>query len=260
MKPLSPADAALLRQRAEALQQVRRGAANLNTPAIDLLRLQHELEVHQIELEMQNEELVQAHQETEAMLARYTELYDFAPTGYFTLDHDGIIRSVNLTGARLLNSERARLLSRSFALQVFARDRLGFDACLKKAFRENQRESCEVTLLGDATPPSIVRIEVVASANGRECHAAVIDVTARHHEALERERLILELQQTAAEVKVLSGLLPICSHCKKIRNDLGNWEQLETYVSQRSEAIFSHSVCSACLPIYYPYYAPPSSP
>jgi PAS domain-containing protein len=209
LKTLSAADSALLRQRAEALLQARLGAANLNTPAIDLLRLQHELEVHQIELQMQNEELRQAHVETEAALAKYTELYDFAPTGYYTLDHEGIIRSVNLTGARLLHSERARLLGRHFALQVLARDRLCFNECLKKAFRDNERESCEVTLPGETDSPPIVRIEIVASTDGRECHAAVMDVTARHHEALERERLILELQQAATEVKVLSGLLPI---------------------------------------------------
>ena len=70
-------------------------------------RLLHELEVHQIELEMQNEELRKSRAQAEAALARYTELYDFSPLAYFTLDRKGAILQTNLAGARLLGVERA---------------------------------------------------------------------------------------------------------------------------------------------------------
>jgi DNA-binding NtrC family response regulator len=63
----------------------------------------------------------------------------------------------------------------------------------------------------------------------------------------ERDRLIRELQDALAKVKMLSGLLPICSSCKKIRDDQGDWTQLETYVQHRSGATFSHGVCPECL-------------
>jgi len=72
----------------------------------ETLRLLHEFEVHQIELEMQNEELRQARVKMEALLGKYSDLYDFAPVGYFNLDHEGIIRAVNLTGAGFLEYER----------------------------------------------------------------------------------------------------------------------------------------------------------
>ena len=72
-------------------------------------RLVHELEVHQIELEMQNAELLQARDELEISRNIYAELYDFAPVGYFIFDRHGLIREVNLTGAHLLGIER-RLL------------------------------------------------------------------------------------------------------------------------------------------------------
>lgn len=78
------------------------------------------------------------------------------------------------------------------------------------------------------------------------------DVTERSHAARERERLIRELQQTLAEVKTLSGLLPICSGCKKIRDDQGYWTQLEHYFHQRSGAQFTHGLCPDCIRKYFP--------
>jgi PAS domain-containing protein len=70
-------------------------------------RLLHELQVHQVELEMQHEQLTAARAEVAAGRARYADLYDFAPTAYLTLDREGAIRQTNLAGARLLGGERA---------------------------------------------------------------------------------------------------------------------------------------------------------
>ena len=68
----------------------------------------------------------------------------------------------------------------------------------------------------------------------------------------EKEKLIVELQEALAKVKTLSGLLPICSSCKKIRDDKGYWNQIETYIRQRSEAEFTHSICPNCAKMLYP--------
>jgi len=75
----------------------------------------------------------------------------------------------------------------------------------------------------------------------------VRDVTDRKLAELERERLVSELQQALAEVKTLSGMLPICSSCKKIRDDKGYWTQIEHYVQTRSDAVFTHGLCPDCL-------------
>ncbi|MFZ5572137.1 MAG: hypothetical protein ACOZF0_17185 [Thermodesulfobacteriota bacterium] len=68
----------------------------------------------------------------------------------------------------------------------------------------------------------------------------------------ERENLIGELQRALGEVKKLSGMLPICSHCKKIRDDKGYWSQVESYIQKHSEAEFSHSICPDCARQFYP--------
>jgi sigma-B regulation protein RsbU (phosphoserine phosphatase) len=68
----------------------------------------------------------------------------------------------------------------------------------------------------------------------------------------ERDQLIIQLKEALSKVKRLSGLLPICQHCKKIRDDKGYWNQIENYIQQHSEADFSHSICQECAQKYYP--------
>jgi len=79
-----------------------------------------------------------------------------------------------------------------------------------------------------------------------------LDITERKEAEEERERLIGELQEALAEVKTLSGLLPICASCKSIRDDQGYWQQIEAYIRDHSEAEFSHSVCPECAKKLYP--------
>jgi len=70
--------------------------------------------------------------------------------------------------------------------------------------------------------------------------------------ALERHALLVQLQDALANIRVLKGLLPICSKCKKIRNDKGYWQQVEVYIRERSDAEFTHGLCPECLENYYP--------
>jgi two-component system, response regulator PdtaR len=67
-----------------------------------------------------------------------------------------------------------------------------------------------------------------------------------------KERLIKELENALAEIKTLSGMLPICSYCKKIRDDKGYWNQIEAYIKDHSEALSSHSICQECARKHYP--------
>jgi hypothetical protein len=76
---------------------------------------------------------------------------------------------------------------------------------------------------------------------------SVRDVTERKRAEVEREMLVHGLQEALARVKTLSGMLPICACCKKIRDDRGYWNQLETYFSEHSEVLFSHGYCPDCL-------------
>jgi PAS domain S-box-containing protein len=175
------AEAADLRRRAEA--RLREEAAN-GAPGRtedDTQRLLHELQVHRIELEMQNEELRRARAEVETGLERYTELYDFAPMGYLTLGRDGAIRQVNLAGARLLGVERARLSGRRFGVFVREPDRPVFNLFFEKVYASRENQACEVGLLKDGGGALDVQITATVSRDGQECRVMLADITATKH-------------------------------------------------------------------------------
>lgn len=77
----------------------------------------------------------------------------------------------------------------------------------------------------------------------------------RKNRERELENTVEKLRKAISELKTLSGLLPICSYCKKIRDDQGYWQQVEAYIAEHSEAGFSHSICPECLTEHYPNYA-----
>jgi len=115
----------------------------------DALRSLHELEVHRIELEMQNEELRQTQDELELSRNTYSELYDFAPVGYFTFDRRGLIREANLTAAQMLGTERQFLINQPFI--SFIADPVGKDLFayhLKHVLQNTGIQRCEINLLG----------------------------------------------------------------------------------------------------------------
>ena len=168
-----------LRQLAEELLEVGGKSAPPAVTVEESLRLLHEFQVHQIELELQNEELRKARDERDAVLEKYTDLYDFAPVGYFTLDRSGTIRSVNLTGAGIIGIDRSRLNGSFFKLLVAAEARTALAGFLEKVFASPVKEECELELLAEGNSPRFVLIKVVAAASGEECHVALIDITER---------------------------------------------------------------------------------
>lgn len=174
-----PTDAADLRRRAEDRLRSRQSVGGDLPSEVEMARLVHELQVHQIELGMQNEELMQSRAQLESLLDQYTGLYDFAPIGYLTFDREGTIRRVNLTGARLLGFGRSLLINRSFDLLIGESDRRGFSDLLQRVFASRKLETCELSLLREGAQPLHVRIEAVSSEDGEECRAAVFDVTER---------------------------------------------------------------------------------
>jgi hypothetical protein len=81
------------------------------------------------------------------------------------------------------------------------------------------------------------------------------DITIRKRLEHEQARLMGELQKAMSEIKTLTGIIPICANCKKIRNDTGSWEALEKYFMEHSDAQFSHGICNECVKTLYPEYA-----
>jgi PAS domain S-box-containing protein len=99
-----------------------------------------------------------------------------------------------------------------------------------------------------------VTISPIKDESGKLIGASTIarDITNWKQMEAEREKLISELQEALEKVKMLSGLLPICAHCKKIRDDQGSWQQVESYIHNHSEAVFSHAICPECAKKFYP--------
>jgi two-component system, cell cycle sensor histidine kinase and response regulator CckA len=153
-------------------------------------RLLHELQVHQVELEQQNEELRQVRAELESALEKYTDLYEFAPVGYLTLDRRGIVQSSNLTGAGLLGTGRSALTGRLFQDFLVPSERPAFATFLENACSSQSKGIFDGSLSTKSAPPVFLHLEALGAASGQECRLALFDVT--ESRLMERELLASE--------------------------------------------------------------------
>lgn len=188
-KPASPRhSSAALRQRTEELL-TSHPAADTSKLA-DKQKILHELPVHQIELSMQNEELQAAQAEIRAGLASYTDLYDLAPVGFFSLERDSTISLVNLAGAGLLQAAPTQLIGRRLGSFVDVVSLPTFNAFLARVFAGHGNESCELMLRPEAGSPALtVHIGGVCDERKQGCKLVVIDITERKKlEELIRQR------------------------------------------------------------------------
>ena len=167
----------MLRMKAEEQLSEKQKNGKATENEVDVNKLLHELQVHQIELEMQNEELRRAYETSEAAVKKYTLLYDLAPVGFFTLDSGGIISELNFTGAKMLGSKRFSLIDRSFKLFI-ARDFLNeFDVFFKLLYSSNVKQSCEIRLEYQNNPLCLVYMEGITTGDDGNCLLSMIDIS-----------------------------------------------------------------------------------
>ncbi len=161
-------------------------------------QLIHELQVHQILLEMQNEELRQAQVKLEELKDNYLDLYDFAPVGYVTLNDKGLILEANLTAVRLLGQDRQGLIERPFSRFVCRECEDAYYLHLQQVFQTKSKQACELELCRDDGTHFHVRMESVAiqdeSGQLGRCRTTVSDITERKQaeEALGKAHAELE--------------------------------------------------------------------
>ncbi len=167
---------AVLRLRAEEQMGAKAPERYLPQSREATRRIVHELEVHQIELVMQNEELRQARYEVETALKKYTDLYEFAPAGYFTLDQNGVISSLNLTAADLIRIERSLVIGRSFEQLLSEKSRPAFTLFLKSVFAGRSDATFETVVLNNVDLPLTVKITAALDRSGKECHLVLINI------------------------------------------------------------------------------------
>lgn len=202
-----------IRKRAEATarEQASQQKDSRSAPSPEAsLRLVHELQVHQIELEMQNEELSRAREELEVSHARYFDLYDKAPVGYFTLSESGTIVEANLTAAGLLGVVRSALVRHPLTPFVLREDRRVFSAHLEQFFQAGVPQTFEIQMLRADAEPFWTRVTTspaLDTAGQHVCRAVMSDIT--ELKRAEKERLKAEARlgqlQKAESLGLLAG-------------------------------------------------------
>jgi PAS domain S-box-containing protein len=170
-------DATMLRKKAMELLKERPLKSVSHLSEAETSMMIHEFEVHQVELELQNEELLMARSEIQDYIEKYTELYDFAPSGYFTLSRDGEIIELNLSGANMLCKERLNLKDSQFGFFVSDETKPIFNLFIEKIFFTNNKETCEVTLLNNEKTHTDVYLCGIATENGKQCIINAVDIT-----------------------------------------------------------------------------------
>ncbi|MFC1949473.1 PAS domain S-box protein [Chloroflexota bacterium] len=176
-----------LRKRAEKILAADPQAIRTMGPA-DIQKLIYELNVHQIELEMQNEQIRQNQLELQETRDKYLNLYDLAPIGYFTLDHNSLIVDVNITGRELLGSEKDSLIGTQFTAYISPDSQDAFYLHLREVLKTGIKGNCELMMLkadGAPFPTKLISIaDPEKDRNINYCITAVIDIT-KHKQAEE---------------------------------------------------------------------------
>ena len=182
-KQFHPDDASDLRRQAEESVRADEAMPRQTMSTWELKRLVHELQVHQVELEMQNDELRRTQSELEASRARYVSLYDFAPVGYFTLSEKGLILEVNVTGAGLLGLARRDLFKQPLTRFIVPEDQDIYHRYRRQLGATGSRQVCELRLIRKDAPPLWTQLEAKASLDdesGESVHQTVMsDITDR---------------------------------------------------------------------------------
>ena len=186
---------------------------------------------------------------TEQELRELNGALENAVSGIARLDGEGRYQRVNRAYARLLTQEPAALLGRPWLDSVLLEDRAVAAAAYHQVLVDGRAE-LEARLLREGQPWFYGAVVLIAAFDRQSRfaghHCFIKDVTRRRQAAEDRERLVQHLQEALANVKTLRGLLPICSECKRIRDDSGYWNQIDSYIRTHSDARVSQGVCPDC--------------
>ena len=175
----------LIRQKAEEVIQSKTSKFNSKLSESEILKLIHELEVHQIELEMQNEELIIAKEKAEKASEKYAELYVFAPFGYYTLSNTGEIVELNLAASQILDRERSFLLNRQFGIFVSEDTRPIFNEFIENIFNSYNRFTCDIAISTNLISPKHLHLSGIITENRKQCLLTVVDISQRKQMEME---------------------------------------------------------------------------
>jgi PAS domain S-box-containing protein len=199
-----------------------------------------------------------AEKKLEASHERYRYLYENTPIMLHSINHRGLIVAVSNYWLSSLGFHRNEVIGRPLTSFLTDESKLFAKIVAFPYFLEHgyvQDISYQVIKkdgsLMDVTLSAIA--EKDEEGNFQRSLAVMIDVTAQKKAEAAQEKLIRELQKAVDEITSLRGILPICSFCKRVRDDKGYWEQVDIYITKHSPAEISHSICPACLEKHYPH-------
>jgi len=235
-------DSADLRKRAEEIAREKAARMPENVEALspdEVRQTLQELHVHQIELEMQNDELRRAQGELEAARARYFDLYDLAPVGYCTISEAGLIMEVNLTAANMLGVARSTLVKQPLTRFILPGDRDIYYRHRKLLFETGAPQTCEMRMVKKDAAPFWAQMEARLAQNAEGapvCRAVVSDITARN-------RVEAELQQVHDELghRVTERTEALRRANEERRTDIINRKRVEEML-HRTEGNFRRSL------------------
>jgi len=172
-------------------------------PAGELGKVIQELRIHQLELEIQNEELRRAQTELSLSRDRYNDLYEFAPSGHLTLDQEGVIREANLTAVTMLGTARGKLIGSRFSRHLRPESQDAFFFHRQKVLASSAKETVEVELRGASGQPQVIELQSFRRGDApgglTEWRMALLDVSARKQAELRLATLNAELERRVAE-------------------------------------------------------------
>ncbi len=201
---------------------------------------------HEISLRKKTEEMLRKNQE------KYIDFYNNAPDFYASIDaKTAEIIDCNQTLCDALGYKKSEITGRVI-FDIYTPD--SADYAKKNVFPKFQKngviqdEEFQLQRKDGSKIDISLNVSAIRDQNGKPIYSRSIfrDITERKRAEAQREKLFQDLQKSLNEVKMLSGLLPICASCKKIRDDKGYWNQIESYISKHSEANFSHGICPEC--------------